>query len=137
MRPACRNSHIHWQTVSSMSAPRFPKGSTSTRLPPLVLFLLPRHGFFHGSREASGGSVPLGEADDGVVQPKDPRSRSAPVPDIRCSLMEHDPQRIVRTTIEALAALGGTQSPHTNSFDEALACLASFRCALRVIPSLS
>jgi methylmalonyl-CoA mutase len=39
------------------------------------------------------------------------------------SLTEHDPHNnIVRTTLEALAAvLGGTQSLHTNSFDEALA----------------
>jgi len=38
------------------------------------------------------------------------------------SLTEQDPHNnIVRTTIEALAAvLGGTQSLHTNSFDEAL-----------------
>ena len=39
------------------------------------------------------------------------------------SLTEHDPyNNIVRTAFEALAAvLGGTQSLHTNSFDEALA----------------
>jgi methylmalonyl-CoA mutase len=39
------------------------------------------------------------------------------------SLTEQDPyNNIVRTTVEALAAvLGGTQSLHTNSFDEALA----------------
>ena len=39
------------------------------------------------------------------------------------SLTEQDPyNNIVRTTIEALAAvLGGTQSLHTNSFDEAIA----------------
>ena len=39
------------------------------------------------------------------------------------SLTEHDPyNNVVRTTVEALAAvLGGTQSLHTNSFDEALA----------------
>jgi methylmalonyl-CoA mutase len=39
------------------------------------------------------------------------------------SLTEQDPyNNIIRTTIEALAAvLGGTQSLHTNSFDEALA----------------
>ncbi|MEM8588294.1 MAG: methylmalonyl-CoA mutase [Pseudomonadota bacterium] len=38
------------------------------------------------------------------------------------SLTEHDPyNNVVRTTIEALAAvLGGTQSLHTNAFDEAL-----------------
>jgi len=39
------------------------------------------------------------------------------------SLTEHDPyNNIVRTTIEGMAAvLGGTQSLHTNSFDEAIA----------------
>ena len=44
------------------------------------------------------------------------------------SLTEHDPyNNIVRTTIEALAGvLGGTQSLHTNSFDEALALPSEF-----------
>ena len=44
------------------------------------------------------------------------------------SLMEQDPyNNIVRTTIEAMAAvLGGTQSLHTNSFDEALALPTPF-----------
>ena len=44
------------------------------------------------------------------------------------SLTEHDPyNNIVRTTIEALAAvLGGTQSLHTNSFDEAIALPSEF-----------
>ncbi|MBI3451623.1 MAG: methylmalonyl-CoA mutase, partial [Rhodospirillales bacterium] len=44
------------------------------------------------------------------------------------SLTEQDPyNNIVRTTIEALAAvLGGTQSLHTNSFDEALALPSPF-----------
>jgi len=44
------------------------------------------------------------------------------------SLTEQDPyNNIVRTTIEALAAvLGGTQSLHTNSFDEALALPTPF-----------
>jgi len=39
------------------------------------------------------------------------------------SLTEHDPyNNVIRTTIEAMAAvLGGTQSLHTNSFDEAIA----------------
>ncbi len=43
-----------------------------------------------------------------------------------CSLTAQQPEvNIIRTTIEALAAvLGGTQSLHTNSFDEAL-CLPS------------
>src|SRR5437762_4425311 len=44
------------------------------------------------------------------------------------SLTEHDPyNNIVRTTIEAMAAvLGGTQSLHTNSFDEAIALPSEF-----------
>ncbi|MCS6807948.1 MAG: methylmalonyl-CoA mutase [Bacteroidota bacterium] len=44
------------------------------------------------------------------------------------SLTEQDPyNNIIRTTIEALAAvLGGTQSLHTNSFDEALALPTEF-----------
>ena len=58
-------------------------------------------------------------------QPQDPRSSALRT---HCqtsgvSLTEQDPyNNIVRTTIEALAGvLGGTQSLHTNSFDEALA----------------
>lgn len=57
-------------------------------------------------------------------QPKDPRSLALRT---HCqtsgvSLTEQDPyNNVVRTTIEAMAAiLGGTQSLHTNSFDEAL-----------------
>ena len=44
------------------------------------------------------------------------------------SLTSQDPyNNIVRTTIEAMAAvLGGTQSLHTNSFDEALALPTPF-----------
>ena len=44
------------------------------------------------------------------------------------SLMEQDAyNNIVRTTIEAMAAvMGGTQSLHTNSFDEALALPTNF-----------
>ncbi|MHA1536839.1 MAG: methylmalonyl-CoA mutase family protein, partial [Alphaproteobacteria bacterium] len=48
------------------------------------------------------------------------------------SLTEQDPYtNIMRTTIEALAAvLGGTQSLHTNSFDEALALPSEFAARL-------
>ena len=44
------------------------------------------------------------------------------------SLTEQDPyNNIVRTTVEAMAAvLGGTQSLHTNSFDEAIALPTEF-----------
>ena len=49
------------------------------------------------------------------------------------SLTEQDPyNNIVRTTIEAMAAVfGGTQSLHTNSFDEAIALPTRFRRAHR------
>jgi len=48
------------------------------------------------------------------------------------SLTEQDPyNNIVRTTLEALAAvLGGTQSLHTNSFDEALALPTDFSAGI-------
>ena len=60
-----------------------------------------------------------------LFDPQDPRSLMLRT---HCqtsgaSLQEQDPyNNIIRTTIEALAAsLGGTQSLHTNSFDEAIA----------------
>ena len=63
-------------------------------------------------------------------KPKDPRSLMLRT---HCqtsgaSLTEQDPyNNIVRTTIEAMASiLGGTQSLHTNSFDEALALPTPF-----------
>ncbi|HZH28889.1 MAG TPA: methylmalonyl-CoA mutase [Azospirillaceae bacterium] len=63
-------------------------------------------------------------------QPKDPRSLMLRT---HCqtsgvSLTEQDPyNNVVRTTIEAMAAvLGGTQSLHTNSFDEALGLPTAF-----------
>ncbi len=65
-----------------------------------------------------------------TFQPKDERSL---VLRTHCqtsgyTLTEQDPyNNIVRTTIEALAAcLGGTQSLHTNSFDEAIALPSEF-----------
>ena len=63
-------------------------------------------------------------------KPKDPRSLMLRT---HCqtsgaSLTEQDPyNNVVRTTIEAMASiLGGTQSLHTNSFDEALALPTPF-----------
>ena len=63
-------------------------------------------------------------------KPKDPRSQMLRT---HCqtsgvSLTSQDPyNNIIRTTIEAMAAvLGGTQSLHTNSFDEALALPTPF-----------
>ncbi|MDH3673003.1 MAG: methylmalonyl-CoA mutase, partial [Gammaproteobacteria bacterium] len=66
----------------------------------------------------------------GLFQPHDPRSMTLRT---HCqtsgvSLTGQDPyNNVVRTTIEAMAAvLGGTQSLHTNSFDEALALPTEF-----------
>jgi methylmalonyl-CoA mutase len=55
------------------------------------------------------------------------------------SLTEQDPyNNVVRTTIEAMAAVfGGTQSLHTNSFDEAIALPTEFSAALRATPNSS
>src|SRR5438876_8333192 len=63
-------------------------------------------------------------------QPKNPASLQlrTHVQTSGVSLTEQDPyNNIIRTTIEALAAvLGGTQSLHTNSFDEAMALPTPF-----------
>jgi methylmalonyl-CoA mutase len=65
-----------------------------------------------------------------LFRPKDPRSLALRT---HCqtsgvSLTEQDPyNNVVRTAVEALAAaLGGTQSLHTNAFDEALALPTRF-----------
>jgi len=62
-----------------------------------------------------------------VIQPFDPQNPASLMLRTHCqtsgvSLTAQDPyNNVVRTTLEALAAvLGGTQSLHTNSFDEAL-----------------
>ena len=84
--------------------------------PPGVLLFWYWYEFFHGGGQAEGG--------------KDPRSLMLRT---HCqtsgvSLTANDPyNNIIRTTIEAMAAtLGGTQSLHTNSFDEALALPTEF-----------
>ncbi len=63
-----------------------------------------------------------------IVTPYNPQDRKSRMLRTHCqtsgwSLTEQDPyNNIVRTTIEAMAAIfGGTQSLHTNSFDEAMA----------------
>src|SRR5579864_4955964 len=68
-----------------------------------------------------------------LIEPFNPKNKSSLALRTHCqtsgvSLTEQSPHNnIVRTTIEALAAvLGGTQSLHTNSFDEALALPTPF-----------
>ena len=70
-----------------------------------------------------------------TFDPKNPQSRMLRT---HCqtsgvSLTEQDPyNNVVRTTVEAMAAvLGGTQSLHTNSFDEALGLPTDFSAAHR------
>jgi methylmalonyl-CoA mutase len=70
---------------------------------------------------------------DRIVSAYNPQKESSKVLRTHCqtsgwSLTEQDPHNnIVRTTIEAMAAVfGGTQSLHTNSFDEALALPSEF-----------
>jgi methylmalonyl-CoA mutase len=68
-----------------------------------------------------------------IVREFDPQKASSLALRTHCqtsgvSLTEQDPyNNVIRTTIEAMAAvLGGTQSLHTNSFDEALALPTPF-----------
>jgi methylmalonyl-CoA mutase len=68
-----------------------------------------------------------------LIKPFDPKNPASLALRTHCqtsgvSLTEQDPyNNIIRTTVEALAAvLGGTQSLHTNSFDEALALPTPF-----------
>ncbi len=68
-----------------------------------------------------------------VIQPFGPKNAASLMLRTHCqtsgvSLTEQDPyNNIVRTTVEAMAAvLGGTQSLHTNSFDEALGLPTDF-----------
>jgi len=68
-----------------------------------------------------------------LIEPFGPKSKTSLALRTHCqtsgvSLTEQSPHNnIVRTTLEALAAvLGGTQSLHTNSFDEALALPTPF-----------
>lgn len=60
------------------------------------------------------------------------KCQSSYVLENRWSLTEQDPyNNIIRTTIEAMAAvLGGTQSLHTNSFDEAVGLPTEFSARL-------
>ncbi|MFD2264789.1 methylmalonyl-CoA mutase [Lacibacterium aquatile] len=68
-----------------------------------------------------------------LIQPFDPKNQMSLALRTHCqtsgvSLTEQDPyNNVVRTAVEAMAAvLGGTQSLHTNSFDEALALPTPF-----------
>src|ERR1700733_13529921 len=78
-----------------------------------------------------------------LIEPFGPKNKASLALRTHCqtsgvSLTEQGPHNnIVRTTIEALAAiLGGTQSLHTNSFDEALALPTPFSMGIAPNPQL-
>lgn len=93
--------------------------------PRLSFFFAIGMNFFMEIAKLRAARVLWAEYIDKLFQPKNPKSLMLRT---HCqtsgvSLTSKDPyNNIVRTTIEAMAAvLGGTQSLHTNSFDEALA----------------
>jgi len=93
--------------------------------PRLSFFFAIGMNFFMEVAKLRAARVLWSELMEKHFQPKDPRSRMLRT---HCqtsgvSLTAKDPHNnIMRTTIEAMAAvLGGTQSLHTNAFDEALA----------------
>ena len=102
----------------------------STNSHPACLFLLYWDEFLHGSCQITCRADIMGPLDGKAFQPQDERSLMLRT---HCqtsgaSLAEQDPyNNIIRTTIEAMAAtLGGTQSLHTNSFDEAISLPTDF-----------
>jgi methylmalonyl-CoA mutase len=93
--------------------------------PRLSFFFAIGMNFFMEIAKLRAARVLWAEYIDKLFKPKDPKSLMLRT---HCqtsgvSLTSKDPyNHVVRTTIEAMAAvLGGTQSLHTNSFDEALA----------------
>ncbi len=95
-----------------------------------VLLLCHRHELLHGGRQAAGRPPAVARADAASSARQIPISRALRT---HCqtsgwSLTEQDPyNNVVRTTIEAMAAVfGGTQSLHTNAFDEAIGLPTDF-----------
>jgi len=98
--------------------------------PRLSFFFAIGMNFFMEVAKLRAARVLWAELMDQLFQPKDPRSRMLRT---HCqtsgvSLTAKDPyNNVMRTTIEAMAGvLGGTQSLHTNAFDEALALPTDF-----------
>ena len=98
--------------------------------PEIVILFWDRNELLHGNCKIKGTRFLWSEMIKEEFSPKNPKSLMLRT---HCqtsgvSLTSQDPyNNIVRTTIEAMAAvLGGTQSLHTNSFDEALALPTPF-----------
>jgi methylmalonyl-CoA mutase N-terminal domain/subunit len=103
------------------------RGPGRGRVRPAALLLLQRpQRLLRGDRQVPRGAAHLGAGDaETATGPRTPAPggcASTPRPP-GCSLTAQQPENnIVRVAIQALAAvLGGTQSLHTNSMDEALA----------------
>ena len=92
---------------------------------PRLVLLQRAHRLLRGDREVPRGAADLGARAPGALRGQEPAlvADALPRPDGRRALTAQQPEvNIVRTAVEALAAvLGGCQSLHTNSFDEALA----------------
>jgi methylmalonyl-CoA mutase len=98
--------------------------------PRLSFFFAIGMNFFMEAAKLRAARLLWAELMEELFQPKDPRSLMLRT---HCqtsgvSLTSKDPyNNVIRTTVEAMAAaLGGTQSLHTNSFDEALALPTEF-----------
>ncbi len=98
--------------------------------PRLSFFFAIGMNFFMEAAKLRAARLLWAELMEKNFQPKDPRSKMLRT---HCqtsgvSLTAKDPyNNVMRTTIEAMAAvLGGTQSLHTNAFDEALALPTDF-----------
>jgi hypothetical protein len=124
-RPPRRSSRSRSRTASPTSSRRSSGASTSTTSRRGCLLLQRPDRLLRGDRQVPRRAAHLGARAARDLRRQDPRSwlmrfhtQTAGV-----SLTAQQPlNNIVRTAIEALAGvLGGTQSLHTNSYDEALA----------------
>jgi methylmalonyl-CoA mutase N-terminal domain/subunit len=95
--------------------------------------------FFEEIAKLPRGAPDLGAVDEGALRRQLERSMQLRfhTQTAGVSLTAQQPEvNIVRTAIEALAGvLGGTQSLHTNSMDEALACPTEKAAGSRCAPS--
>ena len=130
-RRRCRSSPSPSPTAWNMSGRRRPRGSTSTHFAPRLSFFFGiGMNFFMEVAKLRAARLLWHRIMDGLRrEERQVEDAAHPLPDLgRVSLTEQDPyNNVIRTTIEAMAAvLGGTQSLHTNSFDEAIALPTDF-----------
>src|SRR5439155_1186979 len=123
VRPRARLHHRRRPRVRARRALARPRHRRVRRA--AVVLLRHRDELLHGGGEAARRAPPLGDAGEEALRPAAAVLAHAahPLPDLGGEPHRAGPHNnIVRTTIEALAAVfGGTQSLHTNSFDEAIA----------------